>query len=500
MDYEAALARAAAENRWTIVMFTAKFWCPFCHALDVGPLADPAWQAYVAARGFMLVCLDFNRRNNFDKTNPFNMCFLWHADYLAANGLTEAEGDARLAFQYELQAKYTMPALTRVPYPTWIVLRPDGSRAGRPRVVNTRDQAPATETIIRRVEQTLLSDPQDEMDDDARLAPTLLEADSCEEAGPIRGSLSENDLADVFQFEAVAGTEWTFNLLPAEGLPTHPITISLIGPDKTNVLEQATLTPASNAVYRFRTQSTTLRYLRLAPASPVTHLIGYALGYASAPYSGVRTVYHVRASLSSLEPRAGLRVVCDIPDQVCRRARTRRSLRGFAYHYDTCAVTPEFLLYFVGSQEAYAIRGGQEAGFRVLNLMGRRKNFVEGLLDLTVPGVFSLTAAGFGQFRMGIVADLSGQAAGRAAPRLCQTDCETPIPSVVYPLCGLEADAEAEDILVGSWAMRVSVPHSRRASAAASMRAYLAEQLPRSIQTVIEDGIPMRLSDWAACD
>ena len=157
MDREAAFAKAKAEDAYTIVMFTGSWWCPYCETLEAKVLTSQAWSDYVSKTGYYLAECDYPYRfpvpegQEWKGTSPLGdgwgfQCWLYDADYLAANGLTADDGLAAIQEMYDYQDSMALPGSTvnvigrlgggtmelhKVGYPTMIVFRPDGTEAGR---------------------------------------------------------------------------------------------------------------------------------------------------------------------------------------------------------------------------------------------------------------------------------------------------------------------------------------------------------------------------------
>lgn len=144
MDYESALSSAKAEGKWTIMLFTGAWWCPWCQPLEEKVLDTDAWRAYAAAKGFYEIEIDNPNRAVDVFGNP---CWLWDADYLAAAGLTAQEGMDEVIDRFKsVQDKYALPGAQRqtvsvpgyrtftykrIGYPTALMFAPDGTLVGR---------------------------------------------------------------------------------------------------------------------------------------------------------------------------------------------------------------------------------------------------------------------------------------------------------------------------------------------------------------------------------
>ena len=158
MDREAALAKAKSEGAYTLVLFTGAWWCPFCETFEAKVLTSQAWTDYVAKSGYYLVECDYPYRYPVPEGQESKSlhpelgngwgfkCWLYDADYLAANNLTAEEGLAAIQKMYDYQDLTALPGsstdtinrygggtmeLHRIPYATMVMFRPDGTEAGR---------------------------------------------------------------------------------------------------------------------------------------------------------------------------------------------------------------------------------------------------------------------------------------------------------------------------------------------------------------------------------
>ena len=158
MDREAAFAKAKSEGAYTLVLFTGAWWCPFCETFEAKVLTSQAWSDYVAKTGYYLVECDYPYRYPVPEGQESKSlhpelgkgwgfkCWLYDADYLAANGLTAEDGLAAIQKMYDYQDFMALPGSTtdtinrygggtmelhRIPYATMVVFRPDGTEAGR---------------------------------------------------------------------------------------------------------------------------------------------------------------------------------------------------------------------------------------------------------------------------------------------------------------------------------------------------------------------------------
>jgi len=512
MDYQAAMNCAASNNLNTVVMFTAAWWCPYCQALDDKVLSQPEWLSYIAANPVMLVILDFNYRPVYGlpRDHAYNKCWLWDPDYLAANGLTEAGGDARLAYNYTLQDEYCTPSMftkygySRVGYPTWMVLRADGTRAGRLKVSDFRDDAVTSadgaQILIRRYEQALLADPSDEMDDEALMSPApLVISDEGASPAPVTATLSENDLADNYSFTSAPSVALSFALDAVTDLPSVPLVLSVLKSDGLTVLHQEVITPSAAALCVYQVPFEGSFYLMIAPESPLTNLVGYALSVTRTlrdEEQSLTRVYKYTASLSAAKARLTVvKLNCADETDLCYRYTTRRSLKGYLYFCGECSLQPNALLYFTDSDIACHVRGGAGSEFGFLNMIGKKNNKTEGVyyLNESFYGL-DLLHGGFGTFKNGVVAGVSGSAAGTLAPPACRSTLCQDLVSVAYNCEGAEA-YDRPDALFGSWSISYSPRDSQRAQSQSALL-YFKEVLPKYIRYIAQDGMLIPRDEW----
>ena len=156
-DREAAFANAKRDGKYTLVLFTGSWWCPYCKTIESKVLTSAAWANYVAEKGYYLVECDYPYRypvpegQEWKGTSPLGngwgfQCWLYDADYLAENGLSADDGLAAIQEMYDYQDAMALPDSTsnvisrydggtmdlhRIAYATIVVIRPDGTEAGR---------------------------------------------------------------------------------------------------------------------------------------------------------------------------------------------------------------------------------------------------------------------------------------------------------------------------------------------------------------------------------
>lgn len=143
MDFNAATSAvaSAAEDAYTLVLFTGALWCPYCIGMERDWLSTPVFKDFVRTNNIALVEIDNYKRDGsaptllrYDVyTGATNDTRNGHsgAGYLSRHGISVDTAEAVLARNMALQAAWTLPGAARIGYPTLILLRKDGSIAGR---------------------------------------------------------------------------------------------------------------------------------------------------------------------------------------------------------------------------------------------------------------------------------------------------------------------------------------------------------------------------------
>ena len=242
MDYTNALSSAAAAGRYTIMMYSGMWWCPHCQALEEKVLTTEAWSEYAASDGMYLTVLDFPNR-----AGTGYWCWLWETNYVEAAGLTMDEAKAEVTRRYMVQDSYAAPNAAmqvnvpdwnpvtqewdygkllqyrKVGYPTMLVIRPDGTVAGR---FSMNKDVVSLDYVTNRIEKLKRTDAWDEKDD-FRANASVLETPACEDFTLVHGehTLSLVDRSDWYRLSVTntVGKYWEFSFgvhgeAPAERL------------------------------------------------------------------------------------------------------------------------------------------------------------------------------------------------------------------------------------------------------------------------------------------
>ena len=181
-NYEGALAKAKAEGKYTLLLFTGSWWCPHCQALERDVLVKDGFKNYVAEKGYYLAALDFPFRDGHSMWT-----WLWDPAYRAANGIgdwTPQQIADEYAKRFEFQglmhteggaittnnnvlveisadgsttnlAVYAQNPTTvyrRVAYATVVVIDPDGNDVGRFTYDKKTDPAEGLSMVINEIE------------------------------------------------------------------------------------------------------------------------------------------------------------------------------------------------------------------------------------------------------------------------------------------------------------------------------------------------------------
>jgi hypothetical protein len=140
MDLEKATNATAQTSgeAYTLVLFTGVFWCPYCIGMEENVFSSADFKTFTQNKNIRLVMFDNPRR---DATPP---TILRHAvdssrtkfsgsAYLSRNGITVEQAEAKLIANSNQQynAGWLFPGTTRIGYPTLLLLRKDGTVAGR---------------------------------------------------------------------------------------------------------------------------------------------------------------------------------------------------------------------------------------------------------------------------------------------------------------------------------------------------------------------------------
>ena len=143
MDLAAATNAVAATNEtaYTLVFFTGALWCPYCMGMERDVLSTATFKDFVRTNNIALVEIDNYHRDGsapsllrYDVyTGATNDTRNGHsgAGYLSRHGIAVADAEAVIARNMALQAAWTLRGATRIGYPTLLLLRKDGSIAGR---------------------------------------------------------------------------------------------------------------------------------------------------------------------------------------------------------------------------------------------------------------------------------------------------------------------------------------------------------------------------------
>ena len=159
LDWETALTKAQSEGKYTLVLFTGSWWCPYCHMIEDLVLTSDAWRKYVQEKGFYLAELDYPYRYAVPEDQEWKSyypaasegwgfkCWLMNPNYLAENGITAKDGLQNIEKEYRYQGEMSLPGAEQYTMKTWdtageitygriayaciVVIGPAGAELGR---------------------------------------------------------------------------------------------------------------------------------------------------------------------------------------------------------------------------------------------------------------------------------------------------------------------------------------------------------------------------------
>ena len=76
MDRAAALDAAKRNGKWTLVLVSGAWWCPWCQPFEEKVLDTDAWRSYAVSRVFYEIMMDYPYRDGVQ-----NFCWLWDSSY-----------------------------------------------------------------------------------------------------------------------------------------------------------------------------------------------------------------------------------------------------------------------------------------------------------------------------------------------------------------------------------------------------------------------------------
>ena len=225
MDLAAATNRVATTNvtAYTLVLFTGALWCPYCIGFERDVFSTSAFKEFVRTNNIALVEIDNYKRDGsaptllrYDVyTGATNDTRNGHsgAGYLSRHGIAVAGAEAVIARNMALQAAWTLPGSTRIGYPTLLLLRQDGSIAGRfsgAYRLTDNTVIPGIQSfdlginMLRLHELLALARDPLEAGEERNGRPATT-ADTLPARGSVTASLRASDVKDVYILQSAAG-------------------------------------------------------------------------------------------------------------------------------------------------------------------------------------------------------------------------------------------------------------------------------------------------------
>ena len=229
MDLAAATHAVATTNvnAYTLVLFTGALWCPYCMGMERDLLSTPAFKEFVRTNNIALVEIDNYKRDGSAPsllryavyTGATNDTRNGHsgAGYLSRHGISVADAEEVQARNMAVQAAWTLPGATRIGYPTLLLLRKDGSIAGRfsgSYRMTDNTVIPAIQSFDLGVNllrlHELLAQANDPLEaDEERNGHYTTTTDTLGASDSVTASLRATDVKDVYVLRTAAGLRQT---------------------------------------------------------------------------------------------------------------------------------------------------------------------------------------------------------------------------------------------------------------------------------------------------
>ena len=219
MDLDVAKAKVAADANaaYTLIRVTGELWCPYCKGSARSLLADPAFYDWAREKRIALVLLDNVRLGGDSPTLVSHT--VSEKDQASGSGyLSRKMATPELAAEIAARnkelgmttLKLKSSSAVRVGNPTFILLRKDGTIAGRLATnrTNTRTDLGGeqlysypTDENIARLNDLLLLDQDGNEDNDAAYTTAL----TYQVGDTVTSTLQINDSKDVFRLTGITG-------------------------------------------------------------------------------------------------------------------------------------------------------------------------------------------------------------------------------------------------------------------------------------------------------
>lgn len=221
MDLDVAKERTASQqgNAYTLVMVSGSLWCPNCTGCEDSLLSSEEFKTWALENNVALVEIDTSRVDSSSRPwKPIELPTLLRPGvgrgvnsapasglgYLSRKEIVYADAEAIAKRNVELTYKTWLidnSAKDRLGNPTFLLLRKDGTIAGRLNAVENKDTRDfPTEVNINRLNAllALADNPSEELND--YVATTTL---THSPLGSVEGELDANDLCDAYRLTGV---------------------------------------------------------------------------------------------------------------------------------------------------------------------------------------------------------------------------------------------------------------------------------------------------------
>lgn len=249
MNLDAVKGKVAKDGGYQLVLVQGSLWCPDCAAAEQNLWSRSEFTDWAKTNKVALGVVDIPNLKASTKTDSSNSpCLLTRVaaggksgtDYLSRHGITAAAAEATLARNLELAAKTVLerglrrPESTnkdRIGVPTLVLLRADGSVAGRFADFAVKGPASFDAAYLKRFDELLAraADTAEESNDAYQTTATEVATQ-----GEVKGTLSANDRVDWYKVpDSAVGSFVDFRL---SGESDARVTLELVQVTTTGAL------------------------------------------------------------------------------------------------------------------------------------------------------------------------------------------------------------------------------------------------------------------------
>lgn len=250
MNLDAVNGKAAREDGYRLVLVQGSLWCPDCMSSEENVFCKTEFLDWAKERKVALGVVDVPNMSAERKTDASNSpCLMTRVsvkgksgtDYLSRHGIRPEKAAATLEAGLKLACSelgdggWRRPESAnknRLGVPTLVLLRADGSVAGRFTDFAVKGPASYDEAYLQRFDELLarLADPSEEANDAYQTTTAAVALQ-----GSVAGTLSANDRADWYKVPSSAAGSYMDFRVTGEG--DAPVTIELVQITSTGALK-----------------------------------------------------------------------------------------------------------------------------------------------------------------------------------------------------------------------------------------------------------------------